>query len=124
MFIFLASALEPVRCDCGLTVIPSDTPQSLPDPDLIVVPAAVILPVLSDHVLIDWLRAAPAQDFMPPQGCWLARRRRPIGPFVTTSVPWASSDQRSRNEVGGARSRAFVEHAVPTPSMPAPSEAV
>jgi transcriptional regulator GlxA family with amidase domain len=56
---FLASSPDPVRTDCGLTVIPSDTPQTLPDPELIVVPGSGNpLPVLSDEVLIDWLRAA------------------------------------------------------------------
>ena len=56
---FLASAPDPVRTDCGLTVIPTDTPQTLSDPDLIVVPGSGNpLPVLSDGVLIDWLRAA------------------------------------------------------------------
>ncbi|MDP1849867.1 MAG: DJ-1/PfpI family protein [Solirubrobacteraceae bacterium] len=56
---FLARSLDPVRCDCGLTVIPTDTPQTLPDPDLIVVPGSGNpVPVLSDRVLIDWLRAA------------------------------------------------------------------
>jgi cyclohexyl-isocyanide hydratase len=48
-----------VRCDCGLSVIPTDTPTTLADPDLIVVPGSGNpLPVLSDAVLIDWLRAA------------------------------------------------------------------
>jgi putative intracellular protease/amidase len=48
-----------VRCDCGLTVIPTDTPTTLADPDLIVVPGSGNpVPVLSDTVLIDWLRAA------------------------------------------------------------------
>jgi transcriptional regulator GlxA family with amidase domain len=58
---FLARTLEPVRCDAGLTVIPTDTPASLPDPDLIVVPGSGNpVPVLSDEVLIGWLRdAAP-----------------------------------------------------------------
>ena len=28
----LARSLEPVRCDEGLTVIPTDTPATLPDP--------------------------------------------------------------------------------------------
>ena len=56
---FLARSLEPVRCDCGLTVVPTDTPDTLPDPDLIVVPGSGNpVPVLSDTVLIDWLRAA------------------------------------------------------------------
>lgn len=54
---FLASSLEPVRCDCGLTVIPSDTPDTLTDPDLIVVPGSGNpVGVLSDEVLINWLR--------------------------------------------------------------------
>src|ERR687894_929898 len=56
---FLARSLEPVRCDAGLTVSPTDTPESLPDPDLIVVPGSGNpLPVLSDQVVLDWLRAA------------------------------------------------------------------
>jgi hypothetical protein len=56
---FLARSLEPVRCDCGLTVIPTDTPATLPDPDLIVVPGSgKPVPVMSDRVLVDWLRAA------------------------------------------------------------------
>jgi transcriptional regulator GlxA family with amidase domain len=56
---FLARSIEPVRCDVGLTVIPTDTPGSLPDPDVIVVPGSGNpVPVLADHVLIDWLRAA------------------------------------------------------------------
>jgi transcriptional regulator GlxA family with amidase domain len=56
---FVARSLDPVRCDCGLTVIPTDTPETLPDPDLIVVPGSGNpVPVLSDEVLLDWLRAA------------------------------------------------------------------
>jgi putative intracellular protease/amidase len=58
---FVAHSLDPVRADAGLTVIPTDTPESLSDPDLIVVPGSGNpLPVLEDEVLIDWLRnAAP-----------------------------------------------------------------
>jgi transcriptional regulator GlxA family with amidase domain len=56
---FLAHSLEPVRCDQGLTVIPTDTPETLPDPSLIVVPGSgKPVPVMGDQVLIDWLRAA------------------------------------------------------------------
>src|SRR5262245_15307817 len=59
---FLATSAEPVRADCGLTVVPTDTPQTLPDPDLIVVPGSGNpLPVLRDQPLIDWLRAAAPQ---------------------------------------------------------------
>lgn len=58
---FLASTAGPVRTDCGLTVLATDTPESLPSPDLIVVPGSGNpLPVLEDEVLLDWLRdAAP-----------------------------------------------------------------
>jgi cyclohexyl-isocyanide hydratase len=56
---FVASALDPVRCDCGLTVIPTDAPATLPDPDLIVVPGSgKPVAVLDDRALIEWLRAA------------------------------------------------------------------
>jgi transcriptional regulator GlxA family with amidase domain len=56
---FLARSLDPVRCDEGLTVVPTDTPETLTDPDLIVVPGSGNpVPVMSDRVLIDWLRAA------------------------------------------------------------------
>ncbi len=56
---FVARALDPVRCDRGLTVIPTDTPATLPDPDLIVVPGSENpVPVLGDEVLVGWLRSA------------------------------------------------------------------
>jgi transcriptional regulator GlxA family with amidase domain len=56
---FLSRSLEPVRCDRGLTVIPTDTPETLPDPDLVVVPGSENpLPVMEDDVLVEWLRAA------------------------------------------------------------------
>ena len=62
---FLASKPGPVRADRGLTVVPTDTPETLPDPDLIVVPGSENpVPVLSDAVLLDWLRtAAPACEW-------------------------------------------------------------
>jgi transcriptional regulator GlxA family with amidase domain len=58
---FLASQSGPVTTDCGLTVVPTDTPETLPSPDLIVVPGSgKPLPVLEDQVLIQWLgNAAP-----------------------------------------------------------------
>jgi transcriptional regulator GlxA family with amidase domain len=58
---FVASSSGAVRTDCGLTVLPTDTPETLPDPDLIVVPGSGNpLPVLEDEVLLAWLsRAAP-----------------------------------------------------------------
>src|SRR5918995_1194117 len=56
---FVARSLDPVRADRGLTVIPTDTPETLPDPDLIVVPGSENpLPVLQDQVLLGWLRTA------------------------------------------------------------------
>jgi putative intracellular protease/amidase len=35
---FVASSPGPVRADRGLTVLPTDTPETLPDPDVIMVP--------------------------------------------------------------------------------------
>src|ERR687898_1948985 len=56
---FVARTLDPVRADRGLTVIPTDTPETLPNPELIVVPGSENpLPVMDDQVLVDWLRTA------------------------------------------------------------------
>jgi transcriptional regulator GlxA family with amidase domain len=55
---FLASSPGPLQTDYGLTVVPTDIPETLSDPDLIVVPGSGNpLPVLDDQVLLDWLRA-------------------------------------------------------------------
>ncbi len=93
---FLARTLEPVRSDAGLTVVPTDTAETLPDPELIVVPGSENpVPVLSDQVLLDWLRAAAphcrwtasvctAPGSTPPPGCSRLRRRRRTGAFGTT----------------------------------------
>jgi transcriptional regulator GlxA family with amidase domain len=64
---FLSTTLEPVRCDAGLIVIPTDTPDTLTDADLIVVPGSGNpVPVLSNQELIDWLRA------VAPRAQWTA----------------------------------------------------
>jgi transcriptional regulator GlxA family with amidase domain len=64
---FVSSSSGPVRCDNGLTVIPTDTPSTLPDPDLIVVPGSGNpLPVLEDTALVEWLRVAA------PRCAWTA----------------------------------------------------
>jgi transcriptional regulator GlxA family with amidase domain len=56
---FVASSAGPVRTDRGLTVLPTDTPETFSDPDLIVVPGSENpVPVLDDQVLLEWLRAA------------------------------------------------------------------
>jgi transcriptional regulator GlxA family with amidase domain len=55
---FVASAADPVKTDRGLTVVPTDTTESLTDSDLIVVPGSGNpLPVLDDQALINWLAA-------------------------------------------------------------------
>ena len=55
----MARTLEPVRADRGLTITPTDTPETIGQPDLIVVPGAEdpVSP-LEDRAMIDWLRAA------------------------------------------------------------------
>ncbi|HEU4976540.1 MAG TPA: DJ-1/PfpI family protein [Baekduia sp.] len=56
---FVASSMGPVRCDRGLTILPTDTPDTIGQPDLIVVPGSEHpLPVLDDRKLVDWLAAA------------------------------------------------------------------
>jgi cyclohexyl-isocyanide hydratase len=56
---FLSTTMDPVRCDAGLTVLPTDTPETLLQPDLIVVPGSGNpVPVLGDTALVEWLRAA------------------------------------------------------------------
>lgn len=58
---FVASAPDPVRCDRGLTVIPTDTPATIDQPDVIVAPGSEDpVGVLADRDLVAWLRdAAP-----------------------------------------------------------------
>src|SRR5918912_1490272 len=93
--LFVANSLAPVRCDAGLTVIPTDTPETMPDPDLIVVPGSGNpVPVLSDHVLIDWLRSAA------PRCQWMASVCTGAGLYAsagllegkTTTTHWGFRD--------------------------------
>jgi transcriptional regulator GlxA family with amidase domain len=92
---FLARSLEPVRCDRGLTVIPTDTPATLPDPDVIVVPGSETpLPLLQDPVLVEWLRAAA------PRARWTASVCTGAGLYAaaglldgrTTTTHWGFRD--------------------------------
>ena len=92
---FLARSLEPVRCDQGLTVIPTDTPATLPDPDLIVVPGSgKPVPVMSDQVLIDWLRAAAPNCKWTASVCTGAGLYAAAGLLEgkTTTTHWAFRD--------------------------------
>lgn len=92
---FVSRSLDPVRADRGLTVTPTDTPETLPDPDLIVVPGSEKpLPVMEDQVLIDWLRSAAP-------GCrWTASVCTGAGLYAvagllegkTTTTHWAFRD--------------------------------
>jgi len=56
---FLATEQRPVRADSGLTVVPTDTPASLPRPDLVVIPGSSRpFGPLQDQALLDWVRQA------------------------------------------------------------------
>jgi putative intracellular protease/amidase len=92
---FVARSLDPVRCDHGLTVIPTDTPDTLPNPDLIVVPGSQNpVPVLSDEVLLEWLRAAA------PGSQWTASVCTGAGLYAAAGLlERAASEQAG---VGGA----------------------
>jgi transcriptional regulator GlxA family with amidase domain len=92
---FVSSASDPVRCDNGLTVLPTDTPSLLPDPDLIVVPGSGNpLPVFDDTVLVEWLRQAA------PNCAWTASVCTGAGLYAvagllegkSTTTHWAFRD--------------------------------
>jgi cyclohexyl-isocyanide hydratase len=56
---FVATEAGPIRADAGLIVSPTDTPVSLPDPDLVLVPGSSRpLGPLGDHPLLEWLKGA------------------------------------------------------------------
>jgi len=56
---FLATTAGAVRADAGLTVVPTDTPDSLPAPDLVVIPGSSRpFGPLQDHALLDWVKQA------------------------------------------------------------------
>jgi transcriptional regulator GlxA family with amidase domain len=56
---FVATEAGPIRADAGLIVSPTDTPDSLPDPDLVLVPGSSRpLGPLGDQPLLDWVRRA------------------------------------------------------------------
>ena len=92
---FLAASLDPVRCDRGLIVIPTDTPATLPDPDLIVVPGSERpVPLMSDQALIDWLRAAAPNCEWTASVCTGAGLYAAAGLLEgkTTTTHWAFRD--------------------------------
>lgn len=92
---FLATSLAPVRCDQGLTVIPTDTAATLSDPELIVVPGSgKPVPVMSDQALIDWRRAAAPNCKWTASVCTGAGLRAAAGLLdgKTTTTHWAFRD--------------------------------
>jgi putative intracellular protease/amidase/ribosomal protein S18 acetylase RimI-like enzyme len=84
-----------VRADRGLTVMPTDTPASQPDPDVIVIPGSENpLPVMQDEILVEWLRSAA------PACAWTASVCTGAGLYAaagllhgkTTTTHWAFRD--------------------------------
>jgi transcriptional regulator GlxA family with amidase domain len=56
---FVATEDGPIRADAGLIVSPTDTPDSLADPDLVLVPgSSKPMGPLADARLLDWVRQA------------------------------------------------------------------
>src|SRR5262249_38166275 len=56
---FVSTGQGPVKADAGLVVVPTDTPGSLPNPDIVVVPGSSRpFGPLENRVLLDWLRHA------------------------------------------------------------------
>ena len=64
---WVATSLDPVCTDRGLTVLPTHTPATLPDPEVVVIPgSSKPLGPLGDELLLDWIRAVSAD------AAWLA----------------------------------------------------
>jgi transcriptional regulator GlxA family with amidase domain len=56
---FLATERRPITADNGLTVVPTDTPESFPAPDLVVVPGSSRpFGPLENQALLAWVRQA------------------------------------------------------------------
>src|SRR6476661_1603133 len=56
---YLATSLAPVCSDRGLTMLPTQTPATMGQPDLIVVPGSGdALPADGERALVTWLREA------------------------------------------------------------------
>lgn len=54
---FVATTEGPVQTDRGLAMLPTDTPATLPDPDIVVMPgSSKPLGPLGDEALLDWVR--------------------------------------------------------------------
>src|SRR5262249_60483269 len=66
---FLATALRPVTADAGLTVVPNETPASLPAPDVVVIPGSSRpFGPLKDRSLLDWVKQAARSATWLPSG--------------------------------------------------------
>jgi cyclohexyl-isocyanide hydratase len=92
---FVASSAEPIRADRGLTVLPTDTTETLPKPDVIVVPGSENpLPVLEDRVLLAWLRDAAPSCQWTVSICSGASLYATVGLLdgKTTTTHWAFRD--------------------------------
>lgn len=64
---WLATTTEPIHSDRGLTVLPTHTPATLPDPDVVVIPGSSRpLGPLGDEALLDWVRQ------VEPGAKWMA----------------------------------------------------
>ena len=121
---FVASTMDPVRTDRGLTVLPTHTPDTVPQPDLIVVPGSQNpVPVLSDEVLVDWLRVAEVwvgnadSGFVRPDQ--KARVKLLAYPFqkhgmLEGVVRHIGADAQEKPESGGAQGRGLPEAAYRT----------
>jgi transcriptional regulator GlxA family with amidase domain len=64
---FLATSTEPIATDQGLLMVPTDTPESLRNPDVVVMPGSEKpLGPLDDEALLQWVRD------VAPGASWIA----------------------------------------------------
>ena len=78
---FLATKTGPVRTDLGLELLPTDTPHTLRDPDVIVIPGAGNpLDGLGDDELLQWVRD------VAPGATWLASACTGAGVYAAAGL--------------------------------------
>ncbi|WP_354700933.1 Isonitrile hydratase [Paraconexibacter sp. AEG42_29] len=78
---WVATSPGPIHTDHGLAMLPTTTPEQLPDPDVVVIPGSSRpLGVLRDEVLLDWVRQ------VTPTATWLASACTGAGVYAAAGV--------------------------------------
>ncbi len=83
----VATELRHVTADAGLIVMPTDTPASLPAPDLVVIPGSSRpFGPLADRALLDWVRQAARSATWLASVCTGAGSPEKAGPDLVAAT--------------------------------------